>query len=107
MQTETPYWLEEAYSNAIAPIDIGPVNRAFKMAETTKALAVAFFNPWRPCLDFGAGYGLLVRRLRDLGLDYRYYDRHCANLFAQGFEADPCNDPLISCSSHNFERNMT
>lgn len=89
VQTEEPYWLEEAYSSAIAPIDIGPLDRALRMAEKTKALAVAWFNPWRPCLDFGAGYGLLVRRLRDLGLDYRYYDRHCENLFAQGFEADP------------------
>ncbi|MEO8751354.1 MAG: class I SAM-dependent methyltransferase [Casimicrobiaceae bacterium] len=93
VQTERPYWLEEAYGSAIAPIDIGPLDRALRMAETTKALAVTFFNPWKPCLDFGAGYGLLVRRLRDLGLDFRYYDRHCANLFAQGFEATPfCGD---------------
>lgn len=89
VQTETPYWLEEAYSSAISAIDIGPVDRALKMAEKTKALAVTMFNPWLPCLDFGAGYGLFVRRLRDLGLDCRYFDRHCENLFAQGFEADP------------------
>lgn len=89
VQTESPYWLEEAYADAIASIDIGSLDRALRMGAKTKALTVTLFDPWKPCLDFGAGFGLLVRRLRDLGLDFRYYDRHCENLFAQGFEADP------------------
>lgn len=92
VQTETPYWLEEAYASAIAPIDIGPLDRALRLAEVTRTLAVTFLDPWRPCLDFGVGYGLLVRRLRDLGLDFRYFDTHCENLFAAGFDASPYGD---------------
>ncbi|RDU60462.1 class I SAM-dependent methyltransferase [Helicobacter marmotae] len=37
-------------------------------------------------LDFGGGSGLLVRLLRDNGIDAYWSDRYCQNLFARGFE---------------------
>jgi hypothetical protein len=40
-------------------------------------------------LDFGGGHGIFVRRMRDLGLDFHWEDKYCANLYAAGFEADP------------------
>ncbi len=39
-------------------------------------------------LDFGSGYGLFVRLMRDYGFNFYWYDRYCENLFADGFEAD-------------------
>ena len=86
VQTDEPFWLEEAYSSAIASIDIGPINRSITMAEKTKALILTFFDIRANFLDYGAGYGILVRRMRDLGFDFRYYDKYCENLFANGFE---------------------
>lgn len=88
VQTEEPYWLEEAYSSAITSIDIGPVNRSVVMAENTKALILAFFDVNARFLDYGGGYGIFVRRMRDLGFDFHYHDKYCTNLFAEGFDVD-------------------
>jgi hypothetical protein len=40
-------------------------------------------------LDYGGGYGLFVRLMRDAGFDFYRSDRHCSNLFAREFEAEP------------------
>ena len=88
VQTEEPYWLEEAYSSAITSIDIGPVNRGVVMAETTKALILAFLDASAKFVDYGAGYGIFVRRMRDLGFDFYYHDKYCTNMFAKGFDVN-------------------
>lgn len=88
VHTEEPYWLEEAYSSAITSIDIGPVNRCMVGAETTKALILAFLDANARFVDYGAGYGLFVRRMRDIGFDFYYHDKYCKNVFARGFEVD-------------------
>ena len=89
VQTEKPYWLEEAYSNAITNIDIGPINRGTQCSEKTKALIVSFFKAHEKFIDYGAGYGVFVRMMRDLGLRFHYYDKYCENIFAKNFEANP------------------
>lgn len=43
-------------------------------------------SPEPKLLDFGGGSGLLVRLLRDVGIDAYYLDEYCENLFARGFE---------------------
>lgn len=88
VQTEEPYWLEEVYREPITHSDIGMVQRNLWLAAVTKALVVTFFNPQGKFLDYGGGYGLFVRLMRDGGLDFYRYDKHCANLFAQEFDAD-------------------
>ncbi|MEO8842384.1 MAG: class I SAM-dependent methyltransferase [Kofleriaceae bacterium] len=40
------------------------------------------------CLDYGGGHGVLVRMLRDIGLDFAWFDKYAENLFARGFEGD-------------------
>lgn len=88
VQTEKPYWLDEAYSSAITSIDIGPVNRSVVMAEKTKSLILAFFDFKAEYLDYGAGYGIFVRRMRDIGFDFHYHDKFCTNIFAASFDVD-------------------
>lgn len=88
VQTEQPYWLEEAYSDAIVNIDIGPLNRAVQGSEKVKALIVSFFRAHEKFIDYGGGYGIFVRLMRDLGLDFYYYDKYCENIFAKNFEAN-------------------
>ena len=39
-------------------------------------------------LDFGDGYGVFTRWMRDEGYAFFHYDQHCPNLFAPGHEAD-------------------
>ena len=88
LQVMNPTWLEEAYSSAIADVDIGVISRMIDYSQVTKLLLHLFFDPSRRCIDFGAGYGAFVRRMRDLGYDFRWFDKHCENLFAKGFEAE-------------------
>ena len=40
-------------------------------------------------LDWGAGDGLLVRKLRDDGIDAYHHDAYAKNVYAIGFEGDP------------------
>jgi hypothetical protein len=39
-------------------------------------------------LDYGGGYGLFVRLMRDKGYNYYRYDKYCENLFAKHFDYD-------------------
>jgi hypothetical protein len=42
----------------------------------------------KPLLDFAGGCGVLVRLLRDNGVNAFWRDRHCPNILAKGFEFD-------------------
>ncbi len=86
IQTEEPYWLEEAYSNAIAISDVGLVFRNLMFSDVTSKLIFNFFDHQSKFLDYGAGYGLFVRLMRDNGFDFYWFDKFCNNLFAQNFE---------------------
>ena len=89
VQTDEPFWLDEAYSSAIADADLGTVSRALLNTRIVETLLLTSFDPKTSYLDWGAGYGLFVRMMRDRGYDFRWSDQHCANLFAQHFVADP------------------
>jgi hypothetical protein len=39
-------------------------------------------------IDYGAGYGVLVRVMRDLGFDFYWHDKYCDNIFAKHFVAN-------------------
>ena len=86
VQTEDPYWLAEAYSEAIAGSDIGLVTRNMNLSACARLLIEQYFNADGRFLDYGGGYGLFVRLMRDKGFDFYWSDKFCKNLFAQGFE---------------------
>jgi len=88
IQTEEAYWQNESYADAIARNDIGMASRNIAMTGLTCAIILSFFGCNARFIDYGGGYGLLVRLMRDRGLDFYHYDRYSQNLFAQGFEAD-------------------
>ncbi|MBA4860951.1 methyltransferase domain-containing protein [Streptomyces sp. PSKA54] len=85
---DQPHWLEEAYSEAIAAIDTGVAQRNLRLSPLLTSVLVGMFGPDGVYVDYGGGYGLLVRLLRDAGLDFYWRDPHCQNLFARGFEWD-------------------
>jgi Methyltransferase domain len=94
VQTQPPYWLDEAYANLSFRRDVGMVDRCIWTAQTTVALAGSLgIGPQEPCLDWGAGTGMLVRLCRDYGMNYFYSDRYAKNIFAGGFEAPPAPVP--------------
>ena len=86
IQTEQPYWLEEAYSSAIARQDVGIIQRNLMNSEITSAVLKLLFPNASNCVDFGAGHGILVRMMRDRGFNFFWSDRHATNDYARGFE---------------------
>jgi Methyltransferase domain len=89
IQTESPYWLQEAYTRAISALDTGAVTRNQNGARLTAALAALLdVDAKSPCLDYGGGHGVFVRMMRDLGRNFRWCDKYADNLFALGFEGD-------------------
>jgi len=94
IQTESPYWLAEAYSSAIARQDVGILERNLANRELTSAVLNLLYPQARCAVDFGGGHGILVRMMRDKGFDFRWYDPHATNHYARGFEhpeGDPCD----------------
>jgi len=86
IQTETPYWLDEAYDSAIVSTDVGLVQRNEKFARIVDRTLKFVFPDSRDCVDFGGGYGMFTRMMRDRGHTFSHYDPYCDNLFAKGFE---------------------
>jgi hypothetical protein len=86
MQTETPYWLDEAYSDAISLSDTGVMVRNNYFAKVSKVILSMICNKNSKFLDFGGGYGIFTRLMRDNGFDFYWYDKYATNLLARGFE---------------------
>lgn len=88
IQTEEPFWLEESYSQAINDSDIGIVSRNIEHARLSKTIISIFFNSGARFVDYGGGYGMFVRLMRDYGFDFYRSEKYCQNLFAKGFDLE-------------------
>lgn len=86
IQTEEPYWLDEAYKSVITKLDVGIVHRNMRMAQFAETLLVKFFNYKAQFLDYAGGYGLFTRIMRDKGFDFHNVDPYCPNIFAEYFD---------------------
>jgi hypothetical protein len=86
IQTEAPYWLEEAYSTAIARQDVGVMQRNLVNCELTSSVVNLFYPKIVNAVDFGAGHGVFVRLMRDRGYNFFWFDRYASNDYARGFE---------------------
>lgn len=86
IQTEEPYWLSEAYQNVITELDIGLINRNLYLKEQIPTLIDALFPESKIMIDYGGGYGIFVRIMRDLGYNFYRQDIYCENLFAKHFD---------------------
>ena len=86
IQTENPYWLEEAYNSPINVSDTGMIMRNLWFRNVAATTIFFLFNYKGKFLDYGGGYGVFVRMMRDVGYDFYWQDKYTENLFAQGFE---------------------
>jgi hypothetical protein len=90
IQTESPFWLEEEPWSSISHLDTGAVARDARCVRVATAIAHIFgLDPSSRFLDYGGGYGLFVRSMRDRGFPFRWCDRYSQNVFAKGFEGQP------------------
>lgn len=86
IQTEEPYWLEEAYSEAITKLDVGLVHRNLLLSDKVSRILLKDFDHNGKYLDYAGGYGLFTRLMRDKGLDFYNTDKYCQNIFAEYFD---------------------
>ena len=84
-----PDWLDAAYEPPINETDLGVVGRSVRMARLTRNVVCGLLDPAAAVLDYGGGYGITVRMLRDSGIDAWRWDPYCENLFARSFESPP------------------
>lgn len=86
LQTEDPYWLNEAYSRPINISDTGLLDRNLYFSRVLSVIIYFAFNKDAQFLDYAGGYGIFTRLMRDIGFDFLWKDPHTQNLLANGFE---------------------
>lgn len=97
VQTEAPHWLDQAYSRAINDVDTGILQRNRLNVGRVIMTLLTIGRLQGRVIDHAGGYGILVRALRDAGVDAYWRDKFCDNLLARGFEAtDPQCDLLTA-----------
>lgn len=98
MQTESPFWLNEAYINPINENDTGIMGRNIDFANRISPFLFCEFNKEGAYLDWAGGYGIFVRLMRDIGFDFRWTDPYSTNLFAKNADiGDMKKFELITC----------
>jgi predicted O-linked N-acetylglucosamine transferase (SPINDLY family)/glycosyltransferase involved in cell wall biosynthesis len=103
VQTEDPYWLAEAYYNVIAKSDVGLVSRNHHCSEKASQIIFNIFDNDAKFLDYGGGYGIFVKMMKDLGFDFYWFDKFCNNLFAKGLEMQENNHYELVTAFEVFE----
>jgi hypothetical protein len=88
VQTETPSWLDRAYAESINLTDTGIMARNLQNVDIVLATLLATGGLHGRVVDLAGGYGVLVRLLRDIGVEALWSDLHTGNLLARGFEFD-------------------
>lgn len=86
VQTQYPNWLNQAYESVINKSDTGLLTRNENNIRLILATLSILNCRQTSLLDCAGGYGILVRSLRDIGIDAFWNDPYCDNLLAKGFE---------------------
>jgi len=86
VQTEYPFWLERSYSEPMNRSDTGILVRSDLNTRVVLMVLKALGVGGGTVVDCAGGYGILVRMLRDVGVEALWSDKYCDNLLARGFE---------------------
>lgn len=103
IQTENPYWLEEAYNDSINLIDTGLSRRNIIASKSVSTLLFFLFDVKARYLDYAGGYGMFTRLMRDIGFDFYTYDPFTPNLLAKGFDYNQNDRIEVLTTFESFE----
>ena len=81
-----PHWLADSFSSELNDLDIGSVDRCLILADFIEVLIRAQKRSKLRFLDWGGGYGLLARVMRDRGFDFISSDVYTRALFVDSSE---------------------
>jgi len=109
IQTEDPYWLEEAYSSAITKLDVGLLYRNLLLRDRVSKILITDFNRTAMFLDYAGGYGVFTRLMRDNGFNFYNTDKFCQNLFAEYFDLNdlPVNSKFEMVTAFEVFEHLT
>jgi hypothetical protein len=91
VQTESPFWLDQAYENPINNTDTGLLTRNYQNSLLIYfSLILIFGRKFKKIkhVDYAGGYGLLVGLLREFKINSYWHDKYCKNLFSHEFSWD-------------------
>jgi hypothetical protein len=94
--TQEPTWLDQAYASTINNCDTGIMLRNQTNVGVVLATLTALGARLGRVVDFAGGYGILVRLLRDRGVDALWSDPYCKNLLAIGFKHNDEEASLVT-----------
>jgi len=103
VQTQYPDWLDKAYSDTINTSDTGLLARNQFNSRVVLGTLMLLGNLSGRVVDYAGGYGILVRALRDFGVDASWMDPYCENLLAKGFEFEKGSDTILTTAFEAFE----
>ncbi len=86
LQTEDPYWLDQAHQDVINIQDTGLLTRNIALSRRVAVLLYFLFDRRSLFVDYAGGYGVFARLMRDIGFDFYWHDPKCQNIFSRGFE---------------------
>jgi 2-polyprenyl-3-methyl-5-hydroxy-6-metoxy-1,4-benzoquinol methylase len=100
MQTDRPYWLEEAYTKTGIGYDNGMATRTIQLIIDTLALLYQFqYDAKKLFVDFGGGTGIFTRLMRDHGFNFFHYDKYEIPYFSDPYtikDLDPFRPHVIT-----------
>ena len=103
LQTEEPYWMEEAYDESINISDTGIISRNLGLSQISTIIINIYFNKNGFFLDFAGGYGVFTRLMRDIGFNFYWNDKFSPNLVARGFEYKEEHNIELLTTFESFE----
>ena len=104
IQTEDPYWLQEAYKDAVSVFDVWSVARPLLNSKiVAKLIDRCFPTTKSKFLDYGGGSGIFVRQMRDIGYDFIRSDAYSKNMFARCFDLEDMPDQKYFILTTSFE----
>lgn len=96
VQVDAPWWLDEAYASPIAEADTGLLARNQAHCRIVSTFMMMSGLAHERGLDWGGGWGVFVRMMRDAGFHFHWQDPLATNLFARGFEwSDGLGTPAV------------
>jgi hypothetical protein len=105
LQTESPYWLNDAYGSNLSSLDTGAVQR--NLQNLAAAYVISKLFRVRDAFDFGGGDGLLCRLLRDYNVNCYVSDKYAAPTYSQGFSKPDFSAPNLVLSFEVLEHFAT
>ncbi len=91
LETQAPFWLDEAYASNLGDLDCGAAQR--NLSNLAACLIVARLWGVRNAIDHGGGDGLLCRLLRDYGVNCFVEDKYASHTYALAFTKPDFQQP--------------